>query len=269
MVMEYISAFILGIVEGLTEFLPISSTGHLIIAGELLGFTDERAKTFEIVIQLAAISAVVTLYFQRFLRLIPVTANNKRQGFNGMSGLKLLILTSLPAVIVGFALHDFIKDVLFSPEIVVIGLAVGGIVLIYFERFLPKSTTKKLDGINSKQALGVGLAQVLSIWPGVSRAASTIVGGSFLKLDRKTAVEYSFFAAVPIMVGATALDLYKSLGSLSTSDIPLFVLGMTTSYVTAILAIKFFLSLVEKHSLAVFGYYRLALAALVMLILVL
>lgn len=267
--MEYISALILGIVEGVTEFLPISSTGHLILVAELLGFTGERAKTFEVVIQLAAIFAVVTLYFQRFLRLIPVANNNMRMGFNGLNGIKLLLLTSLPAVIVGFLLHDFIKDVLFSPETVVIGLAVGGIALIYFERFIPKSTTKKLDAISTKQALGIGLAQVLSIWPGVSRAASTIVGGSFLKLDRKTAVEYSFFAAVPIMVGATALDLYKSLDTLSTSDIPLFAVGMTTSYITAILAIKFFLNLVEKHSLALFGYYRLALAALVVLIMVL
>ena len=267
--MEYISAFILGIVEGVTEFLPISSTGHLILVAELLGFTGERAKTFEVVIQLAAIFAVVTLYLQRFLRLVPVTKNNVRQGFNGLSGLKLLLLTSLPAVIVGFILHDFIKDVLFGPETVVIGLAVGGIVLIYFEKFIPKATTRKLDAITAKQALGIGLAQVLSIWPGVSRAASTIVGGSFLKLDRKTAVEYSFFAAVPIMVGATALDLYKSIESLSASDIPLFAVGMITSYITAVLAIKFFLNLVEKHSLALFGYYRLALAALVLFILVL
>lgn len=267
--MEYISAIILGIVEGITEFLPVSSTGHLIIAGELLGFTDERAKTFEVVIQLAAILAVVTLYFQRFLKLIPTKANNAQLGFSGLNGLKLLLLTSLPAVIIGFLLHDFIKDVLFTPETVAIGLAVGGVVLIVFERFLPKPSTRKLDAITNKQALGIGLAQVLSIWPGVSRAASTIVGGSFLKLDRKTAVEYSFFAAVPIMVGATALDLYKSLDILTTSDIPLFAVGMVTSYITAVLAIRFFLKIVEKHSLAVFGYYRLVLAALVVIILVL
>jgi undecaprenyl-diphosphatase len=261
--MLYIIAIIQGIVEGLTEFLPISSTGHLIVSGYLLGFTDERAKTFEVVIQLAAIFAVVTIYFERFLRLIPSRENNAEQGFSGISGLKLLLLTSLPAVLIGFVLHDFIKDALFSPVTVIIGLAVGGIILIVFEKFIPKSTIKKLDTITAKQALGIGLAQVFSIWPGVSRAASTIVGGSFLGLDRKTAVEYSFFAAVPIMVGASSLDLYKNLSVFEASDIGWFALGMLVSYLTAIIAIKFLLKFVEKHSLALFGWYRLILAVIV------
>lgn len=139
--------------------------------------------------------------------------------------------------------------------------------LIVFEKFVPKSSAKNLDHISLKQALGVGLAQIVSIWPGVSRAASTIVGGSFMGLDRRTAVEYSFFAAVPVMVGATALDLFKSASNLSSSDIPLFVVGMITSYITAMLAIKYFLKFVQNHSLAIFGYYRIALALAVILVL--
>lgn len=266
--MLYLTGLIQGIVEGITEFLPISSTGHLILTGHLLGFTDERAKTFEVVIQLAAILAVVTIYFTRFLRLIPTSKNNKKAGFGGLNGLWTLFLTTLPALIAGFVLHDFIKERLFSPETVVIGLAVGGIVLIIFERFAPKSSSKNIDAITNKQALGIGMAQIISIWPGVSRAASTIVGGSLLGLDRKTAVEYSFFAAVPIMVGATALDLYKNIGNLQLNDAPLFAVGMITSYIVAIVAIKWLLKLVENHSLAIFGYYRLALAAIVALILV-
>lgn len=267
--MIYLIVIIQGIVEGLTEFLPISSTGHLILTGHLLGFTSEKAKTFEVVIQLAAILAVVTIYFQRFLKLIPTRKNSAKQGFNGISGLKLLLLTSLPAVIVGFILHDFIKDVLFSPETVVVGLAVGGLVLIWFERLVPRSTAKNLDQITTKQALGIGLAQIVSIWPGVSRAASTIVGGSFLGLNRKTAVEYSFFAAVPIMIGATTLDLYKNLSIFEAGDAGWFLLGMLVSYLTALAAIKFLLRFVEKHSLAAFGYYRLILAALVAALIVL
>lgn len=265
---NYIIAIIQGIVEGITEFLPISSTGHLILTGHLLGFDDEKAKTFEVVIQLAAILAVVTIYFQRFVRLVPTPANNKKAGFSGLKGLFTLFLTTLPALITGFLLHDFIKDVLFSPETVVIGLAVGGLVLIWFERFVPESKSKTLDQISYTQALGVGFAQIVSIWPGVSRAASTIVGGSFLGLNRKTAVEYSFFAAVPIMVGATALDLYKNLSIFNAQDAGWFILGMIVSYVTALLAIKFLIRFVEKHSLVVFGYYRLALAALVALFLI-
>lgn len=266
--MIYLIAIIQGIVEGLTEFLPISSTGHLILTGHLLGFTDERAKTFEIVIQLAAILSVVTLYFHRFLRFIPTRTNNKLKGFNGIHALKTLLITTLPAVITGFVMHDFIKDHLFTPITVAAGLFVGGIVLIAFEKFVPKPNSKNLDEITDKQALGIGIAQIFSIWPGVSRAASTIVGGSILKLDRKTAVEYSFFAAVPVMVGATALDLAKSLDNLGTADIPLFFIGMVVSYITAILAINYFLKYVQKHSLAIFGYYRIVLATLVFIILV-
>jgi undecaprenyl-diphosphatase len=267
--MIYLIAIIQGIVEGLTEFLPISSTGHLILTGHLLGFTDDRAKTFEIVIQLAAILAVVTLYFHRFLRFIPTSKNNKLKGFNGIHALKTLLITTLPAVIAGFVLHDFVKDKLFTPMTVALGLFVGGIILIIFERFVPKPKSKSLEEITNKQALGIGLAQIFSIWPGVSRAASTIVGGSFLKLDRSTAVEYSFFAAVPVMVGATALDLAKNIDVLKSSDIPLFILGLVSSYVTAILAITYFLKFVKNHSLAIFGYYRIVLAIIVLLVLVL
>jgi undecaprenyl-diphosphatase len=265
---HYIVALIQGIVEGLTEFLPISSTGHLILSGHLLGFTDEKAKTFEIVIQLAAILAVVTLFFKRFMQLIPTPKNNGQAGFSGIKGLFTLFLTTLPALIVGFLLHDFIKENLFSPKTVVIGLILGGLVLIWFENLLPKAKTKSVDEVSYKQALGIGLAQVISIWPGVSRAASTIVGGSFLGLDRKSAVEYSFFAAVPIMLGATVLDLAKSLDQFQSSDAGWFILGMIVSYLTALFAIKFLLRFIEKHSLATFGYYRLALASLVILLMI-
>lgn len=266
--MIFLIAIIQGIVEGLTEFLPISSTGHLILTGHLLGFTDERAKTFEIVIQLAAILAVVTLYFHRFLRFVPTSKNNRLRGFNGVHALKTLLITTLPAVIAGFLLHDFVKDHLFAPITVAAGLFVGGIILIIFERFVPKAEAKNLDAITKKQALGIGIAQIFSIWPGVSRAASTIVGGSFLKLDRSTAVEYSFFAAVPVMVGATTLDLAKNMDVLKASDIPLFIIGLVTSYVTAIIAITYFLKFVKNHSLAIFGYYRIILAIIVVVVLV-
>ena len=266
--MIYLTALIQGIVEGITEFLPVSSTGHLILTGHLLGFTDDRAKTFEIVIQLAAILAAVWVFKDRFWRLIPTRKNSADGKFTGLSGLLLLVMTTIPAVIVGVLLHDFIKQHLFSPATVAASLAVGGILLITFEKFIPKPTSKSVDNITKKQALWVGMAQVVSIWPGFSRSAATIIGGSFAKLDRKTAVEYSFMAAVPVMCGATALDLYKSLDVLHASDIPLFAVGMISAFVTAIIAIKYFLKYIEHHSLAVFGYYRLILAAVVLIVLV-
>ncbi len=265
--MIYLTALIQGIVEGVTEFLPISSTGHLILTGHLLGFTDDRAKTFEIVIQLAAILAAVWVFKDRFLRLIPTKKNSAAGKFSGMNGVLLLIITTIPAVIVGVLLHDFIKQHLFSPGTVAAALAVGGVFLILFEKFIPKPNTKTIDAINKNQAWWVGVAQAVAVWPGVSRSAATIIGGSFAKLDRKTAVEYSFMAAVPVMCGATALDLYKSLDMLHASDIPLFAVGMISAFITAIIAIKYFLKYIEHHSLAVFGYYRIVLALLVVIFL--
>lgn len=260
-----ITAIILGIVEGLTEFLPVSSTGHLIITGNLLDFTGTKADTFEVFIQLGAILAVVWLYRQRFFQLLDFS---KAKGLQGKRGIGLLLLTTLPALVVGFLLHDFIKDHLFQPSTVAIGLAVGGAALIVFERFQHKSAIIKLDDITPKQAFAVGCFQLLALWPGVSRSASTIIGGMIQGLDRKTAVEYSFLIAVPVMIAATGFDLLKSLDSLQTSDIPMFATGFITAFVAAVLAIRYFVRFVQRFGFTVFGWYRIALAALVWIVLV-
>lgn len=260
-----LTAIILGIIEGLTEFLPVSSTGHLILAGTALNFTGAKASTFEVFIQLGAILAVVWLYRQRFVSLLEFS---KDKGLQGKRGLWLLFLTTLPAMIAGFLLHDFIKDNLFRPETVAAGLAVGGVILIVFERFKHTSVVIKLDDITAHQALGVGLFQLLALWPGVSRSASTIIGGMIQGLDRKTAVEYSFLIAVPVMVAATGFDLLKNLSELHTSDIPLFAAGFITAFISAVLAIRYFVQFVQRFGFTAFGWYRIALAIVVLAVMV-
>lgn len=263
--MEIVYAIILGIVEGLTEFLPVSSTGHLILTGEVLGFTGVKANTFEVFIQLGAILAVVWLYRDRFVHLLDF---KRSSGLQGKRGIMLLLLTTLPALLAGLLLHGFIKEHLFQPQTVAIGLAVGGVALIVFERFQHKAKTVSLDEITPRQALGVGLFQLLALWPGVSRSASTIIGGMVQGVDRKTAVEYSFLIAVPVMIAATGYDLLKNLSNLSTSDIPLFAVGFVTAFIAALLAIRYFVRFVQRFGFTGFGWYRIALAAVVFAVLV-
>jgi undecaprenyl-diphosphatase len=255
---EIIVAAIMGVVEGLTEFVPVSSTGHLIIVGNLLRFTDETAKCFEVVIQLGAILSVVFLYWGRFKGLFNF---RKTGGFYGIRGWWLLFLTSLPAAVAGVVIYKPMKAYLFHPIPVVIALAVGAIGILLAEKFKPVPNVKSLDELNWRHALSVGLFQCLSLWPGMSRAASTIVGGMFSRLDRMIAAEYSFLAAVPIMFAATAKDLYENRDALCKEDIPVFAVGFVVSFIVAVIAIKTFIKLLGKWTLKPFAYYRLVLAA--------
>ena len=256
-------AIVIGIVEGLTEFIPVSSTGHMIIAGHLLGFTGPRADTFEIFIQLGAILAVLGLYHKRFLGLIPSRAPDSAEPvFAGWRGLGLLALTTLPALIAGKLAHGYIKTHLFSTTTVALGLALGGVALILVETFLPKVRKAGLDSLGWREALMVGCFQCLALWPGVSRSGATIVGGMLGGVERKTTAEYSFLAAVPIMFAATLYDLYKSRSFLQASDLPLFALGFFVALVSAWVAIRFFVRFLGNHTLKGFGWYRIALAGL-------
>ena len=251
----------MGLVEGATEFIPVSSTGHLILAGHLLGFEGEKAASFEIFIQLGAMLAVVLFYRQRFLGLLNFKQN---EGFAGRNGLILLAITSLPALLLGFVGQKFIKENLFNPTTVAIGLGVGGIVILVVERFLPKPQTFGLDKLTWRDALVVGLFQCLALWPGTSRSAATIVGGMLFKIERKTAAEFSFFAAVPILTAATVYDLIKSYKLFSASDIPIFLLGFLVAFISSWFAIKFFISLLGKFTLVPFGWYRIVVAGIIL-----
>lgn len=265
---ETLVAAALGIVQGLTEFLPVSSSGHLIITSALIGADSARVDTFSVVIQLGSILAVILLYRERFHSLLhPKAASffslDASAGLSGLRGLLLLFLTCLPASVLGFFAHDIIKNSLFNPTSVALALIAGAVAMLLVERRNHSQAVTSLDGITPMMALGIGVCQCFSLWPGFSRSASTIMGGMLLGARRDVAAEYSFIAAVPIMFAATSFDLYQSIGMLCADDIPFFLLGMGVSFIVAALAIKVFVGLVGRITLRPFAWYRLALAPLV------
>ncbi|WP_459891861.1 undecaprenyl-diphosphate phosphatase [Desulfothermus okinawensis] len=256
-----LKATIMGIVEGLTEFLPISSTGHLIIVGDLLNFTGEKAKIFEVVIQLGAILSVVCIYWERFYGLIK--PSNKK--FSGIYGLYLLFLTSLPASILGLLFERRIKEYLFYPKSVAMALFVGGILIFIVEGLKKKQKFISLDEITPYLALGIGFFQCFALWPGFSRSAATIMGAMILGASRKLAAEYSFIAAVPIMVAATSLEMVKNYSLFSLNDLVVLSMGFVVSFISAYIAVKGFIHLLSKITLRPFGVYRVILAVLVLM----
>ena len=256
----YLNAIILGIVEGLTEFLPVSSTGHLIIAGHLLGFTGPKAETFEIVIQLGAILAVVAMYLPTFWGLVRPTG----RAFGGLRGLWLLFLTSVPASLLGLFAHSAIKEHLFSPVTVAFALIIGALAILLVERLKIRKNVGDLDEMTPALALGVGCFQCLALWPGFSRSAATIMGGMILGVDRRVAAEYSFIAAVPIMFAATGYDLLKSWRIFGPDNFLVLAVGFAVSFVSAWAAVKVFIALLSRMTLRPFAWYRLALAPVVL-----
>lgn len=267
---DVIIGFILGVVEGLTEFAPVSSTGHMILVGHLLNFQGTvRASTFEVVIQLGSILAVVFIFWERLLSLIglpqrrfSVQTLGKKDSSQQLSLLHLLI-GMFPAVVAGAFFHGTIKEKLFSAETVLIGLIAGGVLMIVAEVFRkPRFQTSSLDQITYKQALVIGFFQCLALWPGFSRSGSTISGGLLVGINHKTASEFTFILAVPMMLAATVKDLYESWHYLSLNDLPLFVTGFVTAFVVALFAIKYFLRLISKLRLTPFALYRFVLAGL-------
>jgi undecaprenyl-diphosphatase len=251
-------AVLMGIVEGVTEFLPVSSTGHLILAGDLLGLSGPRAAAFEIVIQVGAILAVALLYWRRFLMLArPGTGGT----FSGPRGIGLLLLTTLPGAALGFAAHGFIKS-LFTPASVALALCAGGVCMLLLEARLATRPGRlaSLDELGARHALGIGCFQCLALWPGFSRSAATIMGGMLLGLRRELAAEYSFIAAVPLLVGAAGYELATSLDLLGKADIPLFAAGAAVSFLAALATVKTFIAVLGRVTLRPFAVYRLLVA---------
>lgn len=255
-----LKAFILGIVEGATEFLPVSSTGHLIIVGDLLDFNDAKGKVFEIVIQLGAILAVCWEYHHRLssvVRNLVHDAAAQRFVLN-------LVIAFLPAALLGLAFHEQIKTYLFSPITVAVALILGGIAILLIERWAPAANTSSVDDVSKMQALQIGLAQSLALVPGVSRAGATILGGMVFGLSRKAATEFSFFLAIPIMFAATGYDLFKSRDLLTLADLPMFAVGFVTAFFSALIAVKVLLRYVAGHDFRAFAWYRIALGLIVL-----
>lgn len=255
-----IKALILGVVEGATEFLPISSTGHLIIAGDLLDFlTKDKRDVFEIIIQLGAILAVIWEYRAKFMHV----ATNLHESKSRQLVINLFI-AFLPLAILGLAFHHQIKDLLFNPKSVAIALIVGGFVILFIEKKLPAVKIHAVDDMDWKLALKVGFAQAIALIPGASRAGSTIIGGMCFGLSRTAATEFSFFLAVPVMFAATFYDLYKSRDFLSADDLTLFLAGFVTAFIAALIVIKVLIRYVANHDFTAFAWYRIVFGAIVL-----
>lgn len=250
---------VLGVVEGVTEFLPVSSTGHLIVVGDLLRFSGSTAATFEIFIQLGAVLAVVWHYRTR---LFSVAA---RLGApEGREFVLPLLVAFLPAAVIGLLIHDWIKAVLFSPLVVAVALVVGGILILVIERVHPVDRVTDAARMPLRTALGIGVAQVLSLIPGTSRSATTILGGYLLGCSRQAATEFSFYLAIPVLGAATLYDLYKSRHLLGAGDGVMLAVGTAVAFVTALVVIRAFLKYVSGHDFRVFAWYRIGFGALLL-----
>lgn len=251
-------AVILGIVEGVTEFLPVSSTGHMILVGNMLDFGGEFASVFEVFIQLGAILSILVLYWDKFVHMLSPRKLNIRRG--GLS-LQHVIAGILPVMLLGYLLHKPIKEYLFSPFTVILGLIAGGILMLVAEKVAKRPVARNVESITVKQAFWVGLFQILSLWPGFSRSGSTISGGLLLGLSRTAAADFSFIIAVPLMSVACVYDLLKVWNKLSAGDLQLIAIGFIVSFVIAYLSVVWFLRFLNKSTLASFAYYRFILAA--------
>lgn len=253
-------ALILGIVEGLTEFLPVSSTGHLILVGDLLDFNDEKGKLFEIVIQLGAILAVCWEFRARIgqvLADLPRSPEAQRFVVN-------LAIAFLPAAILGFLLVKKIKAYLFHPVPVALAFIVGGIVILWVERRRHRVTVETVDEMRPADALKVGLAQALALIPGTSRSGATIIGGLFFGMSRRAATEFSFFLAIPTLFAAAFYDLYKHRDLLGSGDIEIFAVGFVAAFVSAVVAVRGLLRYISRHDFSAFAWYRILFGVIVL-----
>lgn len=258
-----IKAALLGIVQGLTEFLPVSSTAHLLIGERLLGF-DDPGGAFTVMIQLGSILAIMWLYRQKLIDAVlglPTKPEARRFAL-------AIILAFIPAVVAGLFLADFVKSVLYE-SLIVVGwaLLIGGVVMLIVERIAPKGAIDDAQLTPPLKALGIGLFQILALIPGVSRSGSTIYGGLLMGLDRKAAAEFSFFLAMPTMIGATVYDLYKNWSTLDWHGSGLIALGFFTAFICALLVVRPFVRFISRHGFGVFAWYRIALGALALALL--
>jgi undecaprenyl-diphosphatase len=251
---ETLVVIILGLVEGLTEFIPVSSTGHLILAGALLGFKGEAAATFDVVIQLGAILAVIVVYWRRFWD-VAIGLFGWRQG--PVAFTRNVLLGFFPSALIGAVAYSAIKVMLESPTTVAVALIVGGVAILVIEKMTKQVVVETVEGMRWQTALQIGLIQCLSMIPGVSRSGATIMGALALGVERKTAAEFSFFVAVPTMMGATALSLIKDGATLAASDLTNIAIGFGVSFIVALAVIKSFVTIVGRFGFAPFAWYRI------------
>ncbi len=251
---------IMGIVEGITEFLPISSTGHLILVGALLGFDDDKAKVFDIAVQTGAIFAVILVYWQKIratLVALPTQAQAQRLSAN-------IAIGFFPAVLLGLAFGKAIKASLFTPTVVATTFIVGGFIILWAEKRAASVRVAEVDDMSAMDAIKVGLVQCLAMIPGTSRSGATIIGGMLLGLSRKAATDFSFFLAIPTLIGAGAYSLYKERAILSAADLPMFGVGLLFSFLSAWLCVRWLLRYISTHTFTPFAWYRIGFGVVVL-----
>ena len=260
---DWISALILGLVEGLTEFIPVSSTGMMLLTKQALGLTDRFWDTFCVLIQLGAIMAVVVIYFRQLWRIALLIPTQPRARAFVLS----LLIAFLPAAVAGLLLHDVIKEILFeSPKLICVSLIVGGVVLLLIDRYAPTATKKDAMAIPLPTALAIGLFQCLALVPGVSRSGATIVGSMLMGVEKRVAAEFSFLLAIPVMAGAFAVDAWKNRDQLNIGHSELIAVGFVTAFVVALVVIRSMLAIVTRRGFAPFGWLRIAIGVVGLLL---
>jgi undecaprenyl-diphosphatase len=259
-----LKAAILGVVEGLTEFLPISSTGHLILAGSLLGWTDDKAKLFDVAIQTGAMLAVVWFYREKLIDTLRGLSSSERARRFALN----VLIAFLPAAVLGVLLGKFIKQVLFKPVPVALAFIVGALVIMFVEyrqrRRADVPRVQDVDDLTPLDAIKLGIAQAFALIPGTSRSGATIIGGMLFGLSRKAATEFSFFLAIPTLVGAGVYDTYKYRALLTAADLPLFAVGLATAFVSALVCVRWLIRFVATHDFIPFAWYRIAFGVIVL-----
>ncbi len=257
--MDLLNSVFLGIVEGLTEFLPVSSTGHLILFGDVLGFNTNTSKVFDVVIQLGAILAIVVLYWKVLISVLLNWRMQQAQHF-----IRNVLLAFLPAAILGAFAHDAIKQYLFNSWTVAMALVVGGVAILLIERNKPLATISGTEQLSVRTSLLIGLFQCLAMVPGVSRSGATIMGALLCGVERKAAAEFSFFLAIPTMFAATLYDLYKARHDLSTDGMSQIAVGFVVSFIVALIVVRWLVKFIQTHGFQVFAYYRIAVGLLIL-----
>ncbi|GAA0739099.1 undecaprenyl-diphosphate phosphatase [Sphingomonas japonica] len=255
---ELITVLLLGILEGLTEFLPVSSTGHLILAGELLGFTDQSSVTFKIAIQLGAILAVIVAYWGRFWR---VATGLVARDAGAWAFARNILIAFLPAMVIGVLVYDAVRAAMQTPMIVAVALVLGGIAILAIERMVRRVRIESVEAMPPRTAGAIGLVQCLAMLPGVSRSGATIMGALLMGVERRTAAEFSFFLAVPTMTAATVYALWSDRALLSLDDLMAIAIGFTAAFLVALIVVKAFVAIVGRFGFAPFAWYRIVVGS--------
>lgn len=257
-------AVILGFVEGLTEFIPVSSTGHLILLVEMLDFKGPSGKIFEIIIQLGAILAICWVFRDKLFHIVRTLPSNK----DSQRFAKIIVLAFVPSLVVGIFAHDFIKNVLFSPWVVSISLIVGGVAILVIERITaqrPPAPYNAMESLPLRRAFYIGCCQTIAMIPGVSRSGATIMGALLLGVERRVATEFSFFLAIPTMLAATVFDIYKNYHSLSFDGVAVIAMGFVSAFIAAMLVVRALVAFISTHGFTPFAWYRLALGGVMLI----